>query len=222
MSLIPFVLRQLIKKGIRNSSTDVIFQDGDELLSHLREKYPKIKAPLVIFLEGHFEDEAFEVIAPESKRWKRISSGQDFLYQSFDELYNSLNKTKTTKALEKSKESVIKELYLAITLGLLLAVINKKRKETFKTLAVQGTLSLYLQDLTKPVFDDYLGETITPSINEASKDSLYNIIELFIEKLLEKGWSKCLEDVFSLSDLDINYSSEKLIGYYFTKKEKND
>jgi len=219
MSLVPFILKQFIKQGIKSSSKDEIFEDFGK---YVEKKYGDRENTLIVTLKRYFNENCLGVVEPKKRNWQDISTEKDFLEKSFDELYNSLIKTNTKEDLKGLDEFTVKKMYLAITVGSLLAVINKSKKETFRELAISGILFLYLQDITSPIFDEFLGETIYPSFDDNAKIELHKIISLFLDELIAKGWLECLEEGFSSSNLNVNveHLSEELIRYYFIKKEE--
>lgn len=177
---------------------------------------------LIITLKRYFTKENFDVAKPAKKRLYDILDKEDFSKKNFDELYSSLTKINTKKKPSRLDEILIKKVYLAITIGFLLAITKKSDKKKFGELATSGALFFYLQDIRLPHFDEFLQEYYVPFFDEKAEKGLRSIVLLIIEDLIAKGWLEFFENCYASFDLNIEKDqlSEELTKYYFTKKDK--
>lgn len=177
---------------------------------------------LIITLKKYFTEESFDVAKPAKKKLYDILDKKDFSKRNFDELYSSLTKINTKKKPSRLDEILIKKVYLAITIGFLLAIANKSDKKKFGELATSGALFFYLQDIRLPHFDGFLQEYYVPFFDEKAEKGLRSIVLLIIEDLIAKGWLEFFENCYASFNLNIEKDqlSEELTKYYFTKKDK--
>lgn len=193
-----------------------------DISEYIKKKYGNREHSLIITLKRYFSEESIDVVEPVKKKWQKILKREDFLERSFDELYSSLIETNTKEKPNEWDEFLIKKVYLAVTIGFLLAIINNPGKKKFRELATSGTLLLYLQDIKLPIFDEYMQEYIIPSFDERAEKGLRSIVLLLVDELIAKDWLELLKDCYSSVNLSIEKDqlSEELIEYYFTKKDE--
>jgi len=193
-----------------------------EISEYIKKKYGNREHSLIVTLKRYFSEGSIDVVKPLKKKWQNILKTEDFLEKGFDELYSSLIETNTREKPGGLDEFIIKKVYLAITIGFLLAIINNADKKKFRELATSGTLLLYLQDIKLPIFDEYMQEYIVPFFDEKAEKGLHSIILLLVDELIAKDWLESLRNCYSSVNLSIEKDqlSEELIKYYFIKKDE--
>lgn len=193
-----------------------------EISEYIKKKYGNREHSLIVTLKRYFSEGSIDVVKPLKKKWQNILKTEDFLEKGFDELYSSLIETNTREKPGGLDEFIIKKVYLAITIGFLLAIINNADKKKFRELATSGTLLLYLQDIKLPIFDEYMQEYKVPFFDEKAEKGLHSIILLLVDELIAKDWLESLRNCYSSVNLSIEKDqlSEELIKYYFIKKDE--